>query len=65
VRSWTDDSKIRISQYAIVTAFALAAFQFPAVAGTVSFSFNMSGTALGVSDGMGGETFTPTNVYAY
>jgi uncharacterized protein (TIGR03437 family) len=51
---------IRVSQCAIVTAFALAAFQ-PAAGGTVSFSFNMAGTAIGVSDGNGGETFTPTN----
>ena len=45
----------------MATAFALTVFQLPAVGGTVSFSFNMTGSAPGVPDGSGGETFTPTN----
>jgi uncharacterized protein (TIGR03437 family) len=33
----------------------------PAIAGTVSFSLNFTTVVQGVSDGMGGVTFTPTN----
>ncbi len=44
---------------AIAALLVFAGLGLPAAAGTVSFSINMSGIAPGVSDGMGGETFSP------